>query len=113
METYFIIIVFAIVSSVVSANLVLFVDFYYYKKTYEALVSGEYKYDKELSGYGVHFFTKNPRDFRGILYFTHNSDIKLVNGGYLHNNLPTYFSPYSLYWYKKLNRWFKNNIENL
>ena len=110
METFFIVTVLWIVVPVVSSNLVLFVDFYYYKKTYKALVSGKYTYNKDLSGYGVHYFTKTPRDVIGILYFTHNNDIKLVNGGYLHNNLPTYFSPYSLYWYIKLNRWFKNNI---
>jgi hypothetical protein len=113
METFFIVTVLLIVVPVVSANLVLFENFYYYKKTYEALVSGEYKYDKELSGYGVYYFTKTPRDFRGILYFANDSDIKLINGGCLHNSVVTYFSPYSLYWYIKLNRWFKNNIENL
>ena len=112
METFFIVTVLLIVASVVSTNLVLFPSFYYYKKTYEALVSGEYTYNKDRSGYGVHYFT-NTSDYDRILYFANNSDIKLINGGYLHNSVVTYFSPYSLYWYIKLNRWFKNNIENV
>ena len=97
-----------------SANLVLCVDFYFYKKTYEALVSGEYAYNEELSGRDVHYFTKREGpDWKGIMYFADSGAIRLVNGGYLHNNLVMYFSPYSLYWYKKLDAWFKNNIENL
>jgi hypothetical protein len=103
------IILIIITSMIASANLVLFKDFYHYKKTYEALVSGEYVYNEHLSGCGVHYFT-NTNDYDRILYFTDDSSIKLVNGGYLHNNFVTNFSPYSLYWYKKLNRWFKNNL---
>jgi hypothetical protein len=96
-------IILTIFSMMVSANIVLFGDFPYYRWTYDALLSGQYRYNERLSGRGVLYFTKKEKlDSTWVLYFTDRRAIQLINGGYLHNNLITYFSPYSLYWYFKL-----------
>lgn len=50
----------------------------------------------------------NNNDF---IYFTGSNGFKLCNYVYLHNAAFTWCDPYSFYWLRKYQRWFKNNVE--
>jgi hypothetical protein len=83
--------------------------------TYDALVSGRYTFSEYSPGLGMYRFTEGKESFPCIMYFVDTGNIKLYGRGVglLHNNIVTYLNPYALYWYIKLRKWFKREIERI
>lgn len=80
------------------------------KKVYNELPSktfyrnGDCVYDTNLNSY-----LTNPSEY--FIWFTDDNSFKICKGKYLHNFLPTYFSPIHLYWLIKYRKWFKENVD--
>lgn len=89
----------------------------YYKKTYDALVSGEYVYS--WSGHNQFYFIhKNETDIfsgNGIIFFDNpdKRDIKLLGYlNYIHGGTLTYMDPYTWFWSKKIWKWYDSNSQS-
>jgi len=101
------------VSLIVVSILVLSNDYKYYKLTYEALKNGKYVFNYEY-GNLVHF--KRPEDpnniytYDEIVFFEDNS-IKLLGKGshYIHNQFYSWINPYTMYYHRKIMKWFNEN----
>lgn len=97
--------------TILSANLVLFIDgsHKYLGKVYKELPSKKYYlnvdqvYDMPYVSSGI-----NKNEF---IWFTDTNEFKVNDGHYLHNQIYTYLSPYHYYWLKKYQRWFKENVD--
>lgn len=90
----------------ISAVLVLWGDFKYYKLVYETLPFRTY-YAFEYAVYSHKF--GEPDD--GFMWFSDTDDFKLVDEIYLHNANFTYWSIYGWYWLRKYQKWFRENID--
>lgn len=92
-----------------SAQLVLFTNYKpsIIKKVYKELPSKNFY----LNGNQVYTFKSDQPDDHGFVWFMENNSFKLKDGCYLHNNIPTYFSPYHFYWLKKYQKWAKMNLK--
>jgi hypothetical protein len=91
-------------------------EYKYYKITYKSLVSGLYHFHDEWEDNYV--FVKNGMTWKeamdhetGTIIFFKSGAIQLLKKGmYIHSSVILLFaSPYSLYWFKKLNKWLIEN----
>lgn len=78
-------------------------NYKYYRKYYKLLPTYEwYKWPTD--------HTTIESKCGSIIYFD-DGTIKFPGNNYLHDYLPTYLDPYSLYWLSKYKKWFKENID--
>ncbi len=95
-------IVLLVISLIVSAIVINFPSWKYYKEIYSDLPN------KMFCINGNQVYTYNFRD--GFTWFTYDNSFCLRPGVYLSNAGYIYSDPYSLYWLFKYKNWFKKNI---
>jgi hypothetical protein len=86
-----------------SAVIVHSSNYKYYRKYYKLLPTYEW--------YMWPIYQNNIESKCGSIIYFNDGSIKFPGSHYLHNYLPTYFDPYSLYWLLKYKRWFKKNVD--
>jgi hypothetical protein len=95
-----------------SAFIVMFKNYQYYKPTAEALLNGTYVYYEPLSKHSDVTYYRDPENVSifsddQILFFP-NGSIKLLGDcAYIHKSIVTYSDPYSIYWRWKIIKIFK------
>lgn len=87
------------------SSVVLIDDYKYYSRTYKELPKMKFYIN------GPHIYNSKYGEPRGeFVWFVESNDFKVGPWNYVHNNLMTYLSPYSLYWLIKYKNWFKKNV---
>jgi hypothetical protein len=102
------------------SHIISIYHFKVFKKTYQALISGDYVFTAHDEINNHYYFTKDGIDLSAswctgklIAFYPDDGAIKLLgHGNYAHIGLLNYFNPYALYWIKKLMRWFEENKNN-
>ena len=101
-----IVLVTLVLVCVISSTAVLYSNWKYYKSTFNTLKVENF--EKVTDGYSQ----VRSRDGQ-IIWFTNDNSFKLKKNIYIHNHIPTYFDPYSLYWLIKYKKWFNTNCKHL
>lgn len=96
------IIIILVLSGIIASILVNIPDYKTYKEVYYKLDEINFKTCIDL--------IVSDDIYHNIIWFTDKNDFKLSNNVYIHNDfILTYLDPYTLYWFIKYKRWFKNN----
>lgn len=108
-------------ASVLASMLTLSSNWSSYKKTYDMLKRGEIIFHWCTPNDFYYFGTpENRASLTGFVrnrgkevIFFEDGSIKLVGeGNYIHTSFYTYFDLYTVYWLRKLTRWFEANRKN-
>lgn len=102
-------IIFMLLVPTLSSTLVLSRRWSTYSKVYNDLPNKEY-----TSSNSSYFNQIRSKD-DSFIWFANDNSFLLdpYSNIYLHNNLTTYFDPYSLYWLIKYKKWCKENLSHL
>jgi hypothetical protein len=96
------IIIFAFVLAAVITNCN---NYKFYKRVYRTLSSRTF-YLNISQVYSCRWDEKQDN----FVWFVYSNEFQLNRNCYLHNAMYTKFDPYSYYWLKKYQRWFKKNV---